>query len=236
MNKRKIAIIAAIVLLLIVGMVWAFSGDSQVRKVQQLQKEAFAGEGPPNREKMEELHKEMQKLTPDQINKLMQPHREEMERRMAKQLDEYFALPPNKRKEHLDKQIQEGEKRRKEMEKRRQEWEKSHPPGSQGQQGQGQGRGQGPGQGMGGPPGGGVGGPGGGPGMGPGPQGGPGVGQGRPPGGGRNRTPEQRAQRRNQFLDHTSPAARAKMAEYFDAMRKRRIELGLPPSPVKVLF
>jgi hypothetical protein len=234
MKKRKIAIIAAIVLLLIVGMVWALS-DSQVAKVRKLQKEAFPEGQEPNREKMGEFFREMRQLPPEQREQFIPPEQRERMQRMREMaekdrqhMEDYFKLPANQRKQHLDKQIQEEEKRRKEWEQRRQEREKSQPPGSQGQGGQGQGQGRGPGwgQGMGGPPDGG-------PGMGggPGPQGGPGAGQGGPRGGGRNQTPEQRAQRRNQFMDHTTPAARAKMAEYRDAMRKRRIELGLSPYP-----
>jgi hypothetical protein len=217
MKKRTMAIIALVVLL-IVGTVWAFSG-SQLDKVEKLRKEVFPENGPPNWDKMDELRKEMEKLSPEQRERFIPPGMRERMQRKQDHMEGYFKTPPSQRKDYLDKRREEEQKkRREEMEKRRKEWEKNNPPGSQGQR-------QGPRPG--GPP------QGGGPGAGPGPgaQGGQGANRGGAPGGRRNLTPEQRAQRRNRFMDRTTPANRAKWAEYRDAMRKRRIELGLPPDP-----
>ncbi|MCG2682382.1 MAG: hypothetical protein L6306_02070 [Planctomycetales bacterium] len=208
MKKKKTAIILAIVILLICGVVWAFwdrGPDPQVKKLQDMQKELFGGDGPPSREKMDQFREEMRKLTPEQHRELREPMREQMARRMEKTIDGYFSLPPDQRKPYLDKQIEEGEKRREEWEKRRREREANRGPS-----------GQGPNR----------------PGAGP-TQGGRGpadANRGRP-GGSRNSTPEQRAQRRNRRLDHTTPEQRAKWAEFRDALRKRRIELGLPAQP-----
>ena len=55
-------------------------------------------------------------------------------------------------------------------------------------------------------------------------------GQGGPLGGPRgSRTPEQRQERMKSRLDNSDPVMRAKGAEYFSAMKKRREQLGLPP-------
>ncbi len=214
MNKKKLSITVAI-LLLLAGLTYAFWPESQVQKLEQMRKEAFS-EGRPDREKMRELREEMNKLPPEQRDQLREQWREDMAARMeqheASRAAEYFALPAEKRKEYLDKQIAEQEKWRKEMEKRRQEWETSR---NQAGQGQGQ-NGNRPGQNPGGP---GIGpaGP-----SGPGQAGGPGA---RPP---RNRTPESRSARRNQRMDNVSPSQRAQMTAFRQDMAKRRAELGLP--------
>jgi len=208
MKKRTTTIVLAIAFLFVCGVVWALRNrgpDPQVKKVQQMQKELFGGNERPSREKMEGFHKEMSKLTPEQHRELRQPMREQMERRMNKLIDGYFALPPDQRKNYLDKRIGEMEKHRKEREKQRREREANRGPSGQGPNRLGMGPNQTPrGEGN--------------------------ANRGRP-GGGRNRTPEQRAQRRNRRLDNTTPERRAQMAEFFAALRKRRIELGLPANP-----
>ena len=47
----------------------------------------------------------------------------------------------------------------------------------------------------------------------------------------RNMSAEQRSQRRKQRLDRSTPEQRAKRTAYFDALRKRRQERGLPDFP-----
>jgi len=188
--------------LLIAGVVWAFKGhaDAQVEKLKRMQDQMFAG-GPPKPDDFERMQKEMKDLTPDQRQQVWDHGRKNFQRQMEKQVDDYFAAPPEKRKEILDKQIQDMEKRRKEMEKRRKEngGQDGPPGGGPGQAGQG------------------------------GPPGGTGAGPGGP--GGQNRTPQQQSERRNQMLDSTSPAQRAKMAAYFSDLLKRRAQLGLPAFP-----
>lgn len=216
MNKKKTVITFTVILILLLlgGGVWAFWGnDAQLKKVQEMGKEMF-GEGKPRPtpEQMNQFRKETEKLTPEQHRKLHEPRRRQMAQQMNKRLDDYFAMPPEKRKDILDKAIKDGEKRRKDWGKRRKEWERNKgtngqganrsTPGGPGRNPQGAGKGRGPGN-----------------------------AGGRPPGGRRNRTPEERAQRRNQWMDHIPPNRRAQWHAFMDDMRKRRIELGLPASP-----
>lgn len=231
-GKKRIIIVSVVLVLLFAGLwwLWGYRANAQVRKVQEMQKEMAAEDLTPEarREKWEQLRREMDRLTPEQREEVMRPMREQMERRMDEHLDEYFALPPNKRKEYLDKQIKEMEQRRKEWEARR---------AQQGNQNSGRGAGQGgrggPGP-MGFPPDGGP------PPFGPPPgqnaQGPAPGGAAQPaspgPRGPRNLSPEARLQRRNQRLDRTTPAQRAKRAEFMAAMQKRRAELGLPAFPM----
>jgi hypothetical protein len=132
-NKRKIGIAAVVLVLLIAGAVWAFwpRGDAQVEKLKQMQDDMFAG-GRPNPDQFDRMRKEMENLSPDQRRQVMDHGRERFQREIAKRADEYFAAPPEKRKEVLDKHIREMEKMRKEMEKRRAEnGGSSGPPGGQ---------------------------------------------------------------------------------------------------------
>jgi uncharacterized membrane protein YgcG len=125
------------------------------------------------------------------------------ERRTQKHAEEYYKLPPDKRRDYLDKQIAEMEKWRKEREARRN------------QDGPGGGQGQGPGPG----------------GQGPGGGGGGGGNGGRGGwGGGRNASPEQRSQMANGRLDRSDPSQRAQMAGYMGDLLARRAQLGLPVS------
>jgi hypothetical protein len=211
-RKRTASLLVVASLLLISGVSWFLSSGSnaEVEKVKQLQATAFSGKGPPSREKMDEMRRAMDQLTPAQRDEIMRPMREQMERRMEKRLDDYFALAPEQRAAYLDKEIKEMEKRHKEFESRRQ------------QTGQGK---NGPDSG---PP------PGGGPGPGPGGPGAPGGGPGGP--GGRPPRPEEMGtdaakQRRNDMFDHMSPSQRAKMDLFFSDMAKRRIAQGLPARP-----
>jgi len=128
MSKRKTGIAAVVVLLLIAAAAWAFwpRADAQVEKIKRMQDDMFAG-GRPNPDQFSQFRKEMEDLSPEQRHEVHEHMRDQMERRMDKQIDDYFALPPEKRKESLDKQIRDQESRRKEWEKRR------------GQAGQGQG-------------------------------------------------------------------------------------------------
>ncbi len=124
MSKKTITVTATILLLVIVGSVWAFRSrtDPQIEKIKQLGAEAFKEDQSPEqrRQSFELIHQEMQKLTPEQREVVHQQGRQEFERRMDEQMDAYFALPPEERVAYLDKQIEEGEKRRKEWESRRQ--------------------------------------------------------------------------------------------------------------------
>ena len=210
-RKKKITItlLLVVLLLLIGGGVWAFRGrgpDPQVKKIREMREELFGEGKQPTREQIDRFHEEMRALTPEQRRQLHEPMRQQAMQRMNKMIDGYFELPPEQRDAYLDNFIEEGERHRKEWEKRRQEMERSRPA-----DGQSPGRGGPPGQ------------------AGPGRQSPDSAGR---PGGRRGiRTPEQRVQRRNAWLDRIPPERRAKWSAFRDAVRKRRIELGLPAHP-----
>jgi len=210
MNKKK-ASVALIAIVILGGLAWAFLAvgpDPQVAKVVELQGKLFSENSavPPDqrREAFEELRKEAEKLTPEQREQMMRDNPPPFVRQMQQNVVAYFDLPQDQRKGHLDKQIDEMEKRRKEWEKIRVERSKQ----------QGDGVASGPG------------GPGSG---GPGP-GGPGFGgPGGPPGGfGRSTDPTKQTEMRTKMLDNTSPQQRAMFSEYMEQLQQRRRERGLP--------
>jgi hypothetical protein len=206
MSKRKIGIMAAAIVLLMVGAVWALRGrtDPQVEKLKRM-----LADGPPSPAQREQFRQEMQKLTPDQRRQLGQEMGQQWQRRANERAKGYFALPPDKRQDYLDKRIAEDEQRRKEREEQRKQRQQQAQGGQGGNPGAAkQGPGMGPGQGPSGP-------------------GNPGGG----PGGGQNQSPEARSAGRNQFLDNTSPQQRAQNMAYRAAMQQRRLQLGLPASP-----
>jgi hypothetical protein len=202
MSKRKIGIAVAVVLVLIIGSIWAYRAhaNAQVEKIRRMQDEMFAA-GRPDREKFDQLRKEMEQLSPGQREELWDRGRQQMQRREDKRIAEYFALPPEKRDDFLDKRIQEMEKRRKEWEARRAQDGMSGP----GQTGAGQ-NANAPGQ-------------------------GPNAARAGWQRGGQNATPEAVSVRRNQLYDNTSPEQRAARAAYRSDLQRRRIALGLPPFP-----
>jgi hypothetical protein len=207
MSKRKISAGVVTIILLLVGSVWAFRSrsDPEVEKVKEMIKVEAAKGTVPTRQTFDVFRKQMDQLTPDQRQQVMGVVRETMERRMDQEVKHYFSLPPKERVAHLDKQINEMEKRRKEWEARRAQ---SGAPGggTGGQQASAGGGGR------------------------PGGQGGPGAGgQGRPP---RPAAGSDAAlQRRDARLDNSTAQQRAQRSAYFADMRARRIQLGLPPSP-----
>ena len=121
MNKKKIGIAVVVFLLLIGGTVWAFKSraDAQLEKVKQMQKEMAGAPSDQRRERWDDLRKEIDKLTPEQRDKLRGDRWAERERQMDKRVKDYFAASPSKRKEILDKQIADDENRRKQREARR---------------------------------------------------------------------------------------------------------------------
>ena len=132
MNKRNIGIGVATLLLLIVGAIWAIRSraDPQLEKVRELRKEAFSRNGPPDREKMQQLREEMRQLSPEQRDQLQQ----DRERQMDKRIADFFRLPPAQQTAELDKMIKDEEQWRKERESRRaqagQSQDQGNAPGS----------------------------------------------------------------------------------------------------------
>jgi hypothetical protein len=186
------------------GAGWFLWPDGQVGKVRALRQELFSEAGralPPDqrRARWEEFRKEQEKLTPEQRRQLG----EDMRQQRRAEMTRYFAMSPAERQQYLDRRIDD-------MERRRQEWA---------QQGGGPGRGPGggPGRGFG------PGGPGGAPG---GPGGAPG---GGPPGAPGGTTTQERDQRRQSFLDGSTPTERGQMMLFMQDMNNRRAERGLPP-------
>jgi hypothetical protein len=131
MNKRKVGIIVGVLALLAVCIIWIMRGraDAQMQKVRDLGKEAFAG-GQPDREKMKQFRDEMDKLSPDQRDKLRDEGRREFERRENEEMAKFFEMPPAQRNDYLDKRIRDEEKWRKERESRRaQQGQQPNQPG-----------------------------------------------------------------------------------------------------------
>jgi hypothetical protein len=121
MNKRKLGIAAATLLLVIGGTVWAIHSraDAQMEKVREMGKEMFSGNGPPDPEKRAQFREAMDQLSSGQRERLMEEGQQERERRMDQRMAEYFALPPAQQTAFLDKEIREQERQRKEREARR---------------------------------------------------------------------------------------------------------------------
>src|SRR5262245_55915737 len=116
MNKKKVGIVAAVVLGL-AGLTWAFmpsAADRQIAKVVDLQEKLFTENPqiPPEkrREAFDELRREAEKLTPEQRDQMMRDNPPPFARRMQQEVVAYFDLPADKQKAHLDKQIDEMEK------------------------------------------------------------------------------------------------------------------------------
>lgn len=116
MGKRTVGIIAVTLLLVIGGVVWACRGQSsrQVERVYQMQKEMFAP-GPSRPEQWENLHKEMDRLSPSQREEVGRRSMADMQREMGKVIDGYFETPKEKQNEYLDRQIKAWDEQMKRM-------------------------------------------------------------------------------------------------------------------------
>jgi len=124
MNKRRAAI-GLVLAIGVSGVAWAFwpkGPDPQMVKVQQLQEQAFNRDSKATfeerRKVFEELRQEAEKLTPDQRAELMRTNPPPFMKEMQKMVGEFATLPPEKRRELLDKQIDRMESMRKQMQKR----------------------------------------------------------------------------------------------------------------------
>jgi hypothetical protein len=127
MKHKKKVISIALALLAAIG--WAMlppAEDPQVAKVRELQQKLFAE--PPGsdskvpfeqrREAFGELRREMEKLAPEERDKLMRENPPPFVRRFQKDISDFFELPPEKRKEALDRHIDTMEKMRRDMQQR----------------------------------------------------------------------------------------------------------------------
>lgn len=204
--KRPAAITALVLGLLALG--WIFWPDGKVARARALQAELSspaARDLPPEQrqQKWQELRRTMDQLTPAQ----RQPIEAEMGKRFQQDIARYFTLSPQDKVRYLDDQI------------RRMQQPRPGTPARAGTGGTAQAR---------------VGGAtgtasrGGAPGNVPGPGAGRPTGPGGPggPGGG---TTAQRDERRQRFLDSSSPMARAQVSQYMRDLNARRAQLGLPP-------
>lgn len=122
--KKKI-LVALAVLLLLGGLGWALMPagvDPQVARVTELQQKLFSEQSQVKPEERRaafgELRQEFEKLTPEQRDKLMRDNPPPFVRQMRKNIRDFFDLPADKRKEALDRQINEMESRRREMTQR----------------------------------------------------------------------------------------------------------------------
>ncbi|MBX9787766.1 MAG: hypothetical protein K2Y37_02530 [Pirellulales bacterium] len=218
----KIIVPASVVLLSLgLGLYWwrggAEAADPAVERVVAMQAQIMPAEGPrPSVDQqvkaMTEMGKSMRELSPEQRQQVFE--RSGFRERIRRDLDAYFELPVEKRKAFLDERIDEMERMRKVFEKMREQNEKN---------GGAAGSGGGPGGRQGGGP---SGGPGAGP---PGPP--PSDAGPRPGGPGFGSPGSTRHERMRGMLDSTTPEERAKGAEFFRDLMKRREERGLPAFP-----
>lgn len=122
--KKKI-LVALAVLLFLGGLGWALMPagvDPQVARVTELQQKLFSEQSQVKPEERRaafgELRQEFEKLTPEQRDKLMRDNPPPFVRQFQKNIRDFFELPVDKRKEALDRQINEMESRRREMTER----------------------------------------------------------------------------------------------------------------------
>jgi hypothetical protein len=109
--KKKIALSLVVLLVLIVGVVWAFKvhANRQIEEVREMQKEMFAQGKPPKQEQFENFKEKMDSLSPSQREEVGKRAMEDGRRHMEKMLDDYYSLPKEKRNAFLDRQIKESE-------------------------------------------------------------------------------------------------------------------------------
>jgi uncharacterized membrane protein YgcG len=120
---------ALLLLLLMVGVVWAVRPDPHLARARELQQELANGKNlsPDDRKaKFQELRDQMKHLNADQKWELSAPMREKQKAEM----DRYFAMSPKEKTRYLDERIDQSEKMRK-------EWEKKAGQGKSGQAGPG---------------------------------------------------------------------------------------------------
>jgi hypothetical protein len=207
-NWKVIVVVGVVLIPLGLGLYWWRSGeapDPAVERVVAIQAQIMPVDGPrPSVEEqaraMTEMRDGMRQLTPEQRQQVFE--RGGLRERMRRDLEAYFELPPEKRKAFLDERIDEMERMRKAFEKMRQADERN-----------------GAAAGSGGPTSGGPFGP---------PPSGAGGPPGSAPGAGGPGSPESnRQERMRRMLDSTTPEERARGAEFFRDLMKRRDERGL---------
>jgi hypothetical protein len=118
MSKRTVGIVVLALIVVVVGTVWALRSrpDAQVEKLKQMPEKMLTGK-PLQREQVEQFVKGIVQLRPDQRQKVGEYMGQIAQRMMQKQVNEYFALPADKRNDYLDKLILDQEKSRKEQER-----------------------------------------------------------------------------------------------------------------------
>lgn len=212
---RTLWILAALILALLAFVVawflgWiSFGTDPRVAEIRRLKEEArtrFAENGGPRTlaeateavTAMNTIRAKVEGLPPHLRPQVERAGGSMFRSAMRARIDAYFALPPEKRKAELDRQIDQEEMMRKAFE-----------AGSAiaGAFGAGGAAGQTPVQAGGGPP--------------PGPPGGP-------PGGRGGGTEDDRNRFRKSIIDRTTPEQRARFVEYRRAIDERREQRGLP--------
>jgi hypothetical protein len=125
MHKSKYGLLT-LALVLAGGSLWAwwhFRGDPEVARVRalgaQLRTESKDLSEDKRRELWGQFGEEVRKLSPDQRHSLFADQRQRGEERARQELKNFFALSAADRQKALDKQIDEGERRKKEAQKRR---------------------------------------------------------------------------------------------------------------------
>jgi hypothetical protein len=206
----KAWIIAALLLLLLGGTVggyFMFREDPQIARAKEIMAEFGRGRGKDlsreeRRAKGKELRDLFENMTEGQRQTLRKEMMEKWRKRESERLAKYFAMSPEDKIKYLDQQIEQQEARRQQFEEMRQKWAEEREKRKQEAAARGETvkeDNRRPGWG---------------------------------PGGGRGAwskmSPEERDNRRKQFLDSTTPEERQQRWEYRQDMNARRQALGLP--------
>jgi len=116
MKKWTAAI--AIVLVLLIGIGWAFMGDSQYSSnpnVAELQKKFDDSAGRPDdltKEQRQEFRGKIRELPEDQRREFFESRRDHMMQFVQQRMDQFFSRSPEEQQERLDEMIDRMESRR----------------------------------------------------------------------------------------------------------------------------
>jgi hypothetical protein len=107
MRIRNVVILVVAIVLLVVGIVWAYNArwKSQVAKVCQMQKDMFTPGKFPEREQFEKLQEAKERLSQSQRQEVDRRAFDDRRRGVENVINGYFDTPPEKQNEYLDKQI-----------------------------------------------------------------------------------------------------------------------------------
>lgn len=211
--RRRSRWLLVLLLLLIGGTAYGsfriFRTDPNIKKIREIRKELATTDdskltSEQRREKFQQLRESMEKLTPQQRDRMQKEMAADRNKRADAEMKSYAAMTAEQKKQHLDRQIDRMEQGHLRREQQQAAGETTGGSGS-GPGGRTSSTSSGPAaNGNGGPD------------------------PNRPP-----MTPQQRELRRKEMLDATTPEFRAARDQYRQDLQARRIELGLPPMRIR---